>query len=99
MPTVRIPHWRRAGSKGKDRSELLQGRTFRVPAHTLKNVQLRVFWGKKIICRSSLFWLFVEFSKFLLGGPHSVPGGEENPYLGGQLVFSVPVFILRSPER
>ena len=46
------------------------------------------FGEKKIICRSSLFWLFVESSKFLLGGPWSVAGGKENPHLGGQLVFS-----------
>lgn len=60
-----------------------------MPAHTLKNVRLRVFLGKKkIICRSSLFWFFVDISKFLLGGPWSVAGGKENPHLGGQLVFS-----------
>lgn len=35
------------------------------------------FLGKKIICRSSLFWLFAEFSKFLLEGPHSVAGDRK----------------------
>jgi hypothetical protein len=39
---VGMPPSRKAGDKENERSELLQGRTFKVPPHTLKNVRLRV---------------------------------------------------------
>lgn len=45
------------------------------------------FLGKKITCRSSLFWLFAEFSKFLLGGPHSVAGDRKTHTWEASLSF------------
>lgn len=55
------------------------------------------FWGKKIICRSSLLWLFVEFPNFWKALVLWL--GIGNPHLGGLHVFSMPVFILSIPER
>lgn len=89
IPTVRIPPWGRAGTKENRQKWTFAGKDFQSACSYLKECPAQSIFGeKKIICRSSLFWLFVDISKFLLGGPWSVAGGKENPHLGGQLVFS-----------